>query len=347
MLRKIRKLVQLLCKAIALLKNGSLCIKYRIRYGNAAAGIMGSGKCLICLGGWFYGLILSAKCVVKPSKVIISYSDDGKGRLYVFDRPASKDYWEMRDLWNQFHNSPRYIKIDDSCFYQEHIADSDTLLSVSHDSLCKLLSNYLTSQVDLGHMYGTEAPASSFLGPPYELLAAKNCFDVFPSSFFARADELISSNKLMIAVPSVIEPWPAVSKKGLLFGDLSPVEFRSAPLLHDLCYMLMKYEMYGSRSEGHSPFMPLLCHRVAHYRSERMSAMEKCDGKSLVKFFEQIKRIVNIDEFMDSYISMVLFHCYVKYHATGRFVGASPDRRLSKAVNRHAVIFSAIEQYAS
>lgn len=317
-----------------------LCMKYMVKYGKAEASIKGRIKLLMSLaGGKSFESISTVQCVVKHSKVIIGDSINSRGSLFVFDRPASEDYWEIRDQWAEFHIAPDYERVDRWCFYQEKVSGSGSLLSLSNEDLCESLSKHMKSQIGLVSRYGKKVPVSWFLEKPYELLSDTKYLKVFSSSFLARVDALIASDKLWTAVPSVIEPWPRVSKSGLIFGDLSPVEFRSAPSLHDLCYMLMKYELYGGRSEGHKPFLPLVLEQVAKNYSEK----SVCGGGGLVELAEQIKRLVTFDELMDSYVLMVLFHCYVKYHATGRFTRASPDHRLSIAVSRHASIFKKIE----
>ena len=314
-----------------------------IKYGKAEAGLRGWIKLILRLaGGKRFESISTVECVVKPSKVIIYDSDDGKGDIYVFDRPVSKNYWGMRDQWSEFHTDPKYKRIDDQCIYQERVSITGNLLSLSRHELCGSLSNYLTSQIELGRTHGKKAPASWFLEKPYELLSDAKCLKVFSSSFRGRVDDLIASNKLLTAVPSVIEPWPNISESGgLIFSDLSPVEFRSAPLLHDLCYMLMKYELYGSRANGHKPFLPVIFEQAAKKNSEK----NVCGG-GVFKFVEEINQLMTFDELMDAYVSMVMLHCYVKYHATGRFIRSSADRRLLTAVRRHAAIFKLIDNQA-
>lgn len=342
-LKKILRALRNFYRKALFLEKCRLCMKYMVKYGKAEAGLKGRTKLLVSLaGGKCLESISTAECVVKASKVIIHDSDDGKGDLYVFDRPVSKNYWGMRDQWSKFHTDPKYTRIDDQCFYQERMPSTGSLLSLSHNELCSSLSNYLISQIELGHTYGKKVPASWFLKKPYELLSDTKCLKVFSPSFRGRVDALIAANKLLTAVPSVIEPWPTISNSGLIFSDLSPVEFRSAPLLHDLCYMLMKYELYGSRANGHKPFLPLIFEQVAKNYSEK----SVCGGGVLFKLAEGINQLVTFDELMDAYVLMVMFHCYVKYHATGRFIRSSANRRLSTAVSRHAAIFRMIDGLA-
>jgi hypothetical protein len=328
-------------RVVLAFSNYRLRVRYTITNGEVEPGVMGRVKLLAGLIGCdaLFGENPISECVVKPSKLIISNRDSGVS-LFVFDRPASEDYWKMREQWSECHNAPSYLRIDERAFYQISFSNMGSLLSLTHADLCKFLSNYLHKQIDLQNLYGVEVPASKFLEKPYKLISDMRHFVRLPGSLDDRVESMLSIGKRCIGVPSVIEPWPIISHAGLVFTDLSPVEFRQAPLLHDLCYMLMKYEMYGARHETHKPFLPLLFGEV------RESSIEKSETVHLAGLVEQIKAVVTFEELMDSYVLMVMFHCYVKYHATGRFTQASQEARLVTAIRRHVSVFNSIGSYA-
>ena len=53
-------------------------------------------------------------------------------------------------------------------------------------------------------------------------------------------------------------------------------------------------------------------------------------------------KVVNPKQLIDAYIIMIVFHSYVKFEATGRFMNSSAKRRFDLAIVRHAKIFELI-----
>ena len=134
-----------------------------------------------------------------------------------------------------------------------------------------------------------------------------------------------------------MEPWPEIDDLGLIFSDLSPVEFREAPYLHDLCYMLFKYELYGIRRKNHSFIFPVIFDALKKIAN---GEEKKVKGDELVNLVKLLNSVVQPQDFMDAYIMMVLFHSYVKYEATGMFTNYSSIKRFDIAVNKHIKILN-------
>lgn len=319
-----------------------LSVRYMTRYGKVESGVVGRVKLLASLIGCdpLFGANATYKCVVKPSKLIISDKNSGFD-LFVFDRPASGSYWKMRKQWSEFHDAPDYFRVDEQAYHQRVCVSTGTLLSLSLPELCEYLCDYLRKQIDLQNRYGMQMPVSSFLEEPYKLLADSGRLVKLPRSVIGRVESMMSSDRQCVVVPSVIEPWPVISHTGVVFTDLSPVEFRLAPVLHDLCYILMKYEMYGSRHQDHKPFLALLLGKV------RENSIDKSNTVHLVELVDQMRSVVTFDELMESYVLMIMVHCYVKYQSTGRFIRGSREARLVEALKRHVSVFNSIGSDAS
>ena len=122
----------------------------------------------------------------------------------------------------------------------------------------------------------------------------------------------------------------------MVFCDLSPVEFRNAPFLHDLLYILFKYELYGGRKKNHQLIFPVIfdaLKKIANGQEENV------EGKELLNFVKLIHSIVSPQEFIDAYILMIVYHSYVKYEATGKFINSSANHRYELAIDRHSKIY--------
>ena len=113
--------VKLICKAnlffkkfVIIFRKYNLTIKYLNKYSKVKLSVKQKLNLLLYSVG--FNLIkkqrLFPKCTVKSSKIIIYEKDDYKSQ-FIFDRPISKDYWELRNKWSEFHFSPNYIKIDE------------------------------------------------------------------------------------------------------------------------------------------------------------------------------------------------------------------------------------------
>lgn len=274
---------------------------------------------------------------VKSSKIIINQINSFK-LLFIFDRPVSEDYWEARDKWGEFHKSPKYEKIDERAFHQYKSSSSGNLLLLSDEDLSAHLHEYLLSQMSLSTKYGDQIILKEFVKKPYTFLIGNDYLINFPQFFLKRIKSLASSDKSLTIVPSIVEPWPNIDQKNLEFNDLSPVEFGNAPLLHDFCYMIMKHEMYGSRRKNHKPFLFKLFNEVQKIETKNSDIF----GGNFSALAKKIHSIVSYNEFLDAYILMMLFHCYVKFHATGRFLLDVPQQRLMTAIHRHVSILNKI-----
>lgn len=274
---------------------------------------------------------------VRSSKIIINQINSFK-LLFIFDRLIAEDYWEARDKWSEFHKSPKYKKIDERAFHQNKSSSFGDLLLLNDEDLSTHLLRYLLSQIRLATKHGNKITLKEFVKKPYTFLIQNNYLKNFPEFFLTRIKSFTSSDKILTMVPSIVEPWPNVDQKNLEFNDLSPVEFGNAPFLHDFCYMIMKHEMYGSRRKNHKPFLFKLFNEVQKIESKNSDISEN-NFSDLAK---KIHSIASHSEFVDAYILMILFHCYVKFHATGRFLPDIPEQRLLTAIHRHVSILNKI-----
>ena len=155
----------------------------------------------------------------------------------------------------------------------------------------------------------------NFLKRLTSFIVSQGKMDCFPGVVNERVDLMLKKNESLILVPSVIEPWPVIEDNFMAFYDLSPVEFRNAPFLHDLLYMLFKYEFYGSRQKNHSLIFPVIFNALKKIANGHV---EEIEGKELVSLAKLMHSIVKPQEFIDAYIMMILFHSYIKYEATGK-----------------------------
>lgn len=320
-------------------RNLGLCVKYGFEYGVFEEKNKWRLKTfLIVIGCERFSDLTGVRCVVKPSKILFDIRKSNK-KLWIFDRPASDNYWVMRNQLGGFHSSPAYIKVDERSYYQDSVSGVGNLLSYTEPELCAALAKYLRDQQRLRDAHGTQVSVSEFLKKPCSFLVDNGWMKYFPVAFSDRVQLLLESNEALTLVPSVVEPWPTLIDGRLMFGDLSPVEFRQAPFLHDLCYMMFKYELYGSRRKGHRSMLPLVFNSVKQVGDDREkdSLSEEILDLSLL-----IRSFVKADGLIDTYITMVLFHSYVKYHATGRFAESSAECRLALAISRHVSIFESI-----
>ena len=280
--------------------------------------------------------MINNNCKVKPSKIIF---EKNNRELTILDRPIPDFYSNLRGQFSHFHHVPAYTKVDEKSYWQDKALSTKNLFSLDKSNLFILIANYLRNHLELKKTYGVEVSISKFLGEPHSFMANHGKMNHFTEVFKERVDLILKKNESLILVPSVIEPWPVIEDNFMIFYDLSPVEFRNAPFLHDLLYMLFKYELYGSRQKNHSLIFPVI-----------FSALKKIDngneddieGKELVSLVKLIHGIVNPQEFIDAYIIMIIFHSHVKYQATGKFTNSSAKRRFELAINRHAKIFELV-----
>ena len=268
-------------------------------------------------------------CDVRGSKII--FNCDQNKLIFIFDRPIVNNYWLLRDQWSQFHNSPKYKKIDEYTFYQEKSSGFGSLLILDEENLSIKLLKYLTSQIEYGNNYGNKIILSKFIKKPYKFLSKNNYLENFPGFLVKKIECLVMSSKILTLVPSIVEPWPNITNEDLEFSDLSPIEFSHAPILHDFCYMIMKHEMYGSRNENHQPFIFKLFKEVENIENKN-SYISSGNLNALAK---KIHAFVGYNDFLNAYLLMTLFHCYVKFFATGKFLLDDPEQRLLETIKRH------------
>ena len=273
-------------------------------------------------------------CQVKASKII--FHIDQK-ELIIIDRLIPNNYTVLRDQFNKFHRAPLYNKIDERAYYQDKIVGNDNLLSCKNSQVFKHIKYYLHQQLKLKKNYGREVPTSKFLRLPKSFLVNQKKINLFPKSVIERINFFLENDQNVNLVPSLVEPWPIIDDLGLIFSDLSPVEFREAPYLHDLCYMLFKYELYGIRRKNHSFIFPVIFDALKKIAN---GEEKKVKGDELVNLVKLLNSVVQPQDFMDAYIMMVLFHSYVKYEATGMFTNYSSIKRFDIAVNKHIKILN-------
>ena len=293
----------------------------------------------------FLGLILSLvsnklnpekirnSCKVRPSKIIFDKNDK---ELFIFDRPIPDFYFHLRDQFSTFHKVPSYLKVDKQSYLQNKIFSNKDLLSCEKSDLFNLIKKYLDSQIELKKNYGVKVSVSEFLDRPLSFITKRVKMDNLPSIFQQRIVPITKKIDPLILVPSIIEPWPIIKENIMLFHDLSPVEFRKAPFLHDLFYMLFKYEFYGNRKRNHNSIFKTIFKSLKKIDNGQEKDIENNELFSLVKL---IHNVVKPHEFIDAYILMIIFHSYVKYEATGKFNNSSAKRRFELALSRHAEIF--------
>lgn len=273
---------------------------------------------------------------VKASKVIF---DIDQKELIIIDRLIPKNYTVLRDQFNKFHRAPLYNKIDDRAYYQDKIVGYDNLLSCKESEVFNHIKNYLHQQLKLKKNYGRQVPVCKFLGLPKSFLANQKKIDLFPGGVKKRINFFLENNQFVNLVPSLVEPWPIIDDLGIIFSDLSPVEFREAPYLHDLCYMLFKYELYGIRRKDHNFIFPIIFDALKKVAD---GEEKKIIGIELLNLAKLLNSIIGPQDFMDAYIMMVLFHSYVKFEATGKFTNYSSMKRFDIAVDKHIKILNLI-----
>lgn len=275
-------------------------------------------------------------CEVKPSKII--FEKDNK-ELIILDRTIPNFYFDIRDKFSHFHETPIYTKVDKKSYWQKKANSNINIFSLDKSDLFDLFANYFTNQLELKKACGIEVPVSKFIAASQSFIVSHGKMNSSTGVFNERINLMSKKNESLILVPSVIEPWPLIKDNFMVFCDLSPVEFRNAPFLHDLLYILFKYELYGSRQKNHSSVFPVIfdaLKKIANGHEENI------EGKELVNLVKLIHSIVKPEEFVDAYIMMIVFHSYVKYEATGKFINSSAKRRFELAINRHAKIFKLV-----
>ncbi len=321
----------------------NLTIKYLAKYRGEKTSIKQKLKIFLSLLGlnFIKNVRSFPKCNIKPSKIIINDEIDEQKLLFVFDRQVAKDYWELRKKWSEFHFSPDFIRVDEFAYFQNRSVGSGSLLSLEHENLCEYLLEYLDSQIKLGQKHGSKITLNEFIEKPYNFLIENDYLDSLPLSVCKRLKSLINSTEVLTIVPSIIEPWPYISNKFLEFTDLSPVEFRCAPIFHDFFYMLMKYEMYGSRKKTHKTFLPKLFSEIKKIENQGLNVT----SNNLSRLAKKINSITSYDKLIDIYVLMMIYHCFVKYFSTGRFLFDTSKQRIITAINTHSKIFNQISEH--
>ena len=273
---------------------------------------------------------------VKHSKIIFQKS---KKELVIIDRTISNDYNLLRDQFNKFHFTPHYEQIDERAYSQNKINYNNSILFLKKTEVLSHINLYLRQQLKLKKEFGKTIPVSEFFYKTKSLLYDQKKINLFPSNLIKRFNFILEENKSINIVPSLIEPWPAVSDKDLIFSDLSPVEFRNAPYLHDLCYIFFKYELYGTRRKKHDSFFPIVYDAFSKVANGEENQVKDIELKNLAKL---LNSFIKPQDLIDAYILMIFFHSYVKYEATGKFLNVSSINRLDKAIEKHNKIFELI-----
>lgn len=276
---------------------------------------------------------LESSCKVKPSKIIFDKKDK---ELFIFDRPIPDFYFDLRDKFSHYHQVPSYLKVDKKSYSQDKAINNKNLFSFSKSDQFNLIKGYLDRQLELKKNYGVKVPVLQFFEVPFSFVENRKKLDYFPILFKDRINSIKKKNETLILVPSVIEPWPIIKDNFMYFNDLSPVEFREAPFLHDLLYMLFKYELYGNRQNNNNTIFPIIFNALKKIDNGQEREIKEIELLNLVKL---IHNVVNPKEFIDAYIMMIVFHSYVKFEATGKFTNSSAKHRFELALTRHAKIF--------
>lgn len=279
---------------------------------------------------------LESSCLVKPSKIIFDKKDKD---FFIFDRPIPDFYFDLRDKFGHYHQTPSYLKIDKKSYLQDKAIYNRNLFSLSKSDQFHLIKSYLDRQLELKKNYGVKVSLLQFLEVPLSFLQNREKQDDFPFLFRDRINSIKKRDESLILVPSVIEPWPIIKDDIMFFYDLSPVEFREAPFLHDLLYMLFKYELYGNRLNNNNTILPIIFNALKKIDNGQEKEIKEIGLLNLVKLMH---KVVNPKQLIDAYIIMIVFHSYVKFEATGRFMNSSAKRRFDLAIVRHAKIFELI-----
>ena len=97
---KIFQTTKIFLKFFCYIKAFFICIKYLILYFSKE--LFNINKLLKC--NW------PIKFQIRASKIIINNNKSSK-ELYIFDRPAPSDYWELREKFSKFHITPNTQKL--------------------------------------------------------------------------------------------------------------------------------------------------------------------------------------------------------------------------------------------
>ena len=170
----------------------------------------------------------------------------------------SNDYKVLRNQFSKFHRTPSYEVVDEKAYFQDIVLQSNNLLSCNKDLFFNHLNYYLLRQLDLIKQFSVEKSTSDFFNKAKIVLQNSEKVNFYSNNIFNRIKILLSDDKSIKLVPSLVEPWPQVDDSGLIFTDLSPVEFQLAPYIHDFCYMIFKYDYYGSRNTDHKFILTII-----------------------------------------------------------------------------------------
>ena len=66
---------------------------------------------------------LESSCLVKPSKIIFDKKDKD---FFIFDRPIPDFYFDLRDKFGHYHQTPSYLKIDKKSYLQDKAITIET-----------------------------------------------------------------------------------------------------------------------------------------------------------------------------------------------------------------------------
>ena len=110
-------------------------------------------------------------------------------------------------------------------------------------------------------------------------------------------------------------------------------------MLHDFLYMIFKYELYGRRQKKTHTILSVILRNLKKIEN---GDEDNIEGNELLSLVKRIYSITNSENFINSYIIMIILHSYVKFEATGKFINSSAKSRLNLAISRHAKIFESI-----
>ena len=83
--------------------------------------------------------------------------------------------------------------------------------------------------------------------------------------------------------------------------------------------MLFKYELYGNRLNNNNTILPIIFNALKKIDNGQEKEIKEIGLLNLVKLMH---KVVNPKQLIDAYIIMIVFHSYVKFEATGRFMNS-------------------------
>ena len=213
-------------------------------------------------------------------------------------------------------------------------------MSCNKDLFFNHLNYYLLRQLDLIKQFSVEKSTSDFFNKAKIVLQNSEKVNFYSNNIFNRIKILLSDDKSIKLVPSLVEPWPQVDDSGLIFTDLSPVEFQLAPYIHDFCYMIFKYDYYGSRNTDHKFILTIILDALEKVINKKENEIFNMHLRNLAK---TLSKILRPSDFIDEYIKMIAFHSYVKLNSKGNFVAPYSKNLFEKAIGQHIKVFEKIK----